>query len=298
MKLIKPITVDSTTLTTSNVAETDYATWAVGTTYAVDAYVILNHKVYRSLVGSNIGKNPETEPTYWVYVSVTNRYKMFDLFNSTKTTNATSIDVTITPSLSSGVISGIGLLDISGAQTVQVIITDPTDGTVYNETFVMSDYSNIGDIYNYFFSPILLKTSLVLTGLPNYVNRPIRIIITGSGTVSCGTCILGNLELVGCTVYGASVGITDYSRKTADDFGGYTIVERAFSKKGSFSIVLDTPLVDYTNNLLASLRAQPTLFIGGDSFEGTYIFGFFKDYTINISNPVKSDVTIEIEGLT
>lgn len=56
MKVIPPITITDTMLTSSSVAETDYTVWATGSVYSTDTYVRVVstnfHKVYKSLTGS------------------------------------------------------------------------------------------------------------------------------------------------------------------------------------------------------------------------------------------------------
>lgn len=297
MKLIAPIVIDEARLTASNVLETEYPMWLVGSTYATGDKVIYNHKVYLSLVDANTGKQPDTNADKWSYVSMANSYKMFDTYNASKTVNTSTIDITITPTATDGVVNGLGFLNVT-CETIQVIVEDAYNGVVYNQTYQMIDYTNIADIYDYFFAPINAKENLVVIDLPSYVNVPIRVIFSGTGDVSVGVALFGHLEVIGCTIYGASTSITDYSKKEADEFGGYTIVERAFSKRGTFTIIADTPKVDSIANVFIKLRAKPTLYIGSGDFESTIIFGFYRDYTITIPNPVKSEVSIEIEGLT
>lgn len=294
MNVVKPITITSSNLTASNVPETDYPTWVVGTTYALDAYVIYQNKIYKSMQASNTGHYPISSVGWWSYVSATNRYKMFDLYNSTKTTNPTTI--TFSVSLSS-IVTHVAFLGVV-ADSIRVKMTDATDGVVFDNTYSMVSQSNVLTIYDYFFADILNKTTLIVDGFPSYSVTTLDVTITATGTAECATCIIGKATTLGCTVYGAGVGIVDYSRKVADDFGGYTIVERAFSKRGSFNIVTDSGGTDYLYDFLSSIRAQPSLFIGSDRYANTIIFGFFKDFTINLQNPVKSDITIEIEGLT
>ena len=103
MKLLNPINI---TLTTTNVPETDYPEWAVGTTYALgDRVIVLSeHNVYESLASSNIGNTPSTTPDKWALVGKTNAYKCIDDKVSTQTINSTSIIMTF-PTLKSTSIS-------------------------------------------------------------------------------------------------------------------------------------------------------------------------------------------------
>jgi hypothetical protein len=47
--------------------------------------------------------------------------------------------------------------------------------------------------------------------------------------------VLGQLRDLGSTPLGAKGGITDYSKKSTDDFGNLSLVERGFAKRWSFT---------------------------------------------------------------
>lgn len=117
-------------------------------------------------------------------------------------------------------------------------------------------------------------------------------------TVSCGAVIVGLSREIGGTAFGASLGITDFSIKQADDFGNLTVVERAYSKTGDFTVFVANTFVDTLQDLLARLRATPALYIGSDSFASSAIYGFFKEFSVAIPYPDFSVCTIQIEGLT
>jgi hypothetical protein len=299
MKIVRPITIDDAALSVTNVLENDYAAYAGGTTYALGDRVIVVgtdiHDVYESLQASNTGHTPATSPTWWLRISSTNRWKMFDGSVNSQTTRADSIAVTI---IASGRIDSVVLLNISAA-TVRVKMTDAVDGIVYDETQSMISDGGIIDWYAYFFEPVERKADAVFTGLPPYSNATIEITLTDTGsTVSCGECVLGLSKNIGGTQYGGSVGIQDYSTKTVDDFGNYSVVERAFSSRGSFTIWVDSTYVDSLKTLLAGYRATPVVYIGSDGYTSTVAYGFYKDFSIEIAYETASLCSIEIEGLT
>lgn len=299
MKIVRPMTVDDAALYSSNVAETDYAAWSAVTTYALAARVIVVstdfHKVYESLQGSNTNHDPATSPTWWLEVSSTNRWKMFDGSVGSQTTNSTSVAVSIT---ADGRIDSVVLLNVSAA-SVQVTMTDTVDGLVYDQTESMVDDSGITDWYAYFFEPIQRKSDIVFGDLPPYSGARIAITITDTGaTAACGECILGLSKEIGSTDYGAQVGIQDYSIKTADEFGTYTITERSFSNRGNFTVWVESGYVDALKKLLADYRATPVVYIGSDDYTATIVYGFFKDFSIDIAYPTKSICSIELEGLS
>lgn len=298
LKVIPPLSITDSNLTSSNVAETDYAAWLSGTTYSIGQRVIKTstHKIYESLQASNTNHDPETNPTWWIEVSATNKWKMFDLSNSTATQNADTIVVTITPGK---VVNSVTLLGVN-AQTVRIKMTDPTEGVVYDVTTNLNNNGNINNWYNYFFDPIVRKTTLLATDLLAYGSAAIEITITNTGnTASCATCVIGAIKYIGEGInLGASVGIQDYSRKEKDDFGNYVLVQRSYNKRANFSMAVLNTQIDALQDLLVSLRTTPCVWIGDNNYASTVIYGFYKDFDVVINYHTVSDCNLQLEGLT
>ncbi|MBU1436231.1 MAG: carbohydrate-binding protein, partial [Gammaproteobacteria bacterium] len=64
MHIIQPVTVTSARLTASNVPETDYDEWLIGTAYtAGDNCIVIGttHKIYEALVDVTGGDSPEID---------------------------------------------------------------------------------------------------------------------------------------------------------------------------------------------------------------------------------------------
>lgn len=300
LKVIPPLSITDSTLTSSNVTENDYADWSSGTTYALGDRVIITtpniHKIYESLQASNSNKNPTTNPTWWIEVSATNRWKMFDLSNSTSTEKADNIVVTITPGQ---VINGVTLLGLV-AQSVRIKLTDPVEGVVYDETYNLNSYGSINNWYNYFFDPISRKTSVVVTDLPSYGSAALEITITNTGsTAACSVCVIGQVKFIGEGInLGASVGIQDYSRKEVDQWGNYQLIRRSYSKRVKFNMAVLNTQIDALQELLADLRTTPCVWIGDPNYTSTIVYGFYKDFDILINYHTVSDCNLELEGLT
>lgn len=237
MRMTRPYSVTAANLT-SNVAITG-TEYAVSGTYALGATVINTtgtsptYREYESLIADNTG-NALTDATKWLDLGAINRFRMFDTVNGTTTTNATSINVTVAVT---GRADSIGLLGLD-AETVQVIMTAGVYGTVYDQTYSLLSDSGITSWYEYFSEDVVYSADLVLTDLPLYTDPSIQVIISkASGTVTCGTMILGQSRNLGAAIYGAQGGIQDYSRKEVDDFGNYTLVERSYAKRNRFKLV-------------------------------------------------------------
>lgn len=80
------------------------------------------------------------------------------------------------------------------------------------------------------------RTLPVAGGTLTFLDLPagsgqVTVTITGGGTVSVGTLLVGRVLGLGITEASPSAGITDYSRKEVDEFGAVAIVQRAWAKR-------------------------------------------------------------------
>lgn len=286
----------------SNVPETDNPLWSAVTTYVIGNIVMVvsggEHKNYQSLVNSNINFNPAggTNPTKWLDIGSTNRWKIFDLSVESQTTIADFINVTIP--VATSLIDCTGLLNINGVFG-RVVMTDPLEGVVFDSTFTLVSDSGITDPFAYCFEPIVRLEDYFLTNLPPYLNATLSITIAGTGeTVACGVAIPGLSRNLGPTQSGLTFGIQDYSIKTKDAFGNSTIIERGYNVHTTLSVWVDNSSIDFVGRLLASYRATPILYVGNDTYRATMAYGYYKDYTVGIDYTTVSVLHIELEGLT
>ena len=307
MKIIRPTTIITAMLTASNVTEDDYQVWAVGTAFtAGDRCIVIGtiHKIYEALVNVTGGDSPEIDVTNavpkWLEISATNRWKAFDTKVGTQTSKATSITYTITPGV---VIDSIAFLNLD-AVTVRVVSTDPVAGVVYDHTVdlissVITGSFSIYDWYSYFFSTEFRLTDVVLLDLPPYLNTVLTITITYTeGTAKVGGIVMGVQANLGITQYSPSIGIHDYSIKEADAFGVLSVTQRAFSKKMSCDILIESVSIADIQNLLASYRTTLLVWIGSEDYPSLIVYGFFKDFNIIIGYPTFAICSLEVEGLT
>lgn len=296
MRIIKPVEITPAILTSSNVPETDYAAWSAATAYAVGAKVTYNHRNYEALVAST-GANPETDtsdPPKWLDLGATNRWRMFDDKVGSLTEQTGSIAVELQPGT---VINSVALFNLLG-RSATVTLTDPVDGIVYQRTVSLVD-AGVTDWYEWYFAPIGRQTDFVLLDLPAYGTATLSVTVdNASDTAACGHLVMGRQADIGVALYGSGVGITDYSRKEADAFGNSMVVERSFSKRAEFDVMVETAQIGRVQRLLAAIRAQPVVWIGAEGYESTVLFGYYRDFSISISGPSVSDATITVEGLT
>ena len=296
MKIITPQPVTEANLTSSNVPETDYPLWTAGT-YTLGTRRIYAHQIYEVIVSSTTTQpdvGAVASPPQWLDLGATNRYKMFDSVISTQTSQTGTIVVTILPAQITNAVAFFGL----AGNTINVTVTDPIEGVVYNQTKTLQDNTFIADWYSYFFEGFYQKEDAVFIDLPSYNNASITVTIdAGAGTAKCGEMVMGRQQTLGVTNFGTSVSIQDYSVKTTDQFGNVVIVQRAFSKRADYDVTVETSLVSAVQKLLADVRTTATVFIGDDDKPETVVYGFYKQFNIVISTPSISDCSIEVEGL-
>lgn len=297
MKLLRPTTITDARLTSSTAAENDYAAWSSVTAYAVGARVILTstHRKYEALAAST-GVNPASDPTKWLDLGPTNRWAMFDARVGTATTRTGSLQVVLAP----GAADGMALMD-TDAESVSVTLS--VGGSVI---YSKSQSFNIGGTaidnwFSWFFEPLGRKTGMLFLDVPVYESGVLTLTLTRDNpadTVSCGTLLVGRQFDIGDTEHGVDLGIIDYSRKETDQFGVTSVVERAFAKRMSARVVMQTSAVDDVHRTLASIRATPVLWIGSESYESLTVFGFYKEFSIDLAYPTLSYCSLTIEGLT
>jgi hypothetical protein len=295
--VVRPITVTPAMLTATDLTEADYPAYNAGTTYASGDRVIVvaDHAIYESLQASNTGHTPSTSVDWWIKVSPTNRWKAFDRVNSSRTEKATSMYFEILPGQ---VINAVGILSLVGATSVRIRVTDPTDGLVYDNTISAARMIREPSWYEWFFGFRVDKPNIVDMALPGYPSATIRIDIYGSASLAVGVILLGQQVTIGHSIAkGASIGITDYSRKEADEYGEFNLVKRAFAKRATYPVNIDNREVDGLIDFFADIRAEPCLWVGG-GFDSLSVYGFYKEFEIVISRDMFSDCLLEIEGLT
>ena len=299
MKVIKSQAVTDTTLTVTDVPENDYAAWLVGTTYADGDRVIVTtpniHTIYESAQGANTGNNPVGDDgTWWTVVSSTNRWKMFNDVIQEQTIQTDGIDVTLEQAQ---VVTALSAVNVD-CQSIDVIMTDPIEGEIFNQNYPMTSYSGITNWYDYFFVAIERKSELVVIGLPPYASASINVVFNGSGDVKVGALVLGTALTIGDSQYGASFGIIDYSTKSVDAQGRTTITEGTYSDEADIDVVIETGRFAQVKKILTDLRNQPSVWVASEEADGTLIYGYYREFEVLYTGPNVSMCTLSIEGLT
>lgn len=303
MIVIKPDSITDAVLT-SSIPEPDTArgevAWSAGT-YALGDQAIKTstHKVYEVVADPSTTDDPEVgvnkTPATWVEVGATNRYKMFDstIGYQSEAGNSLSLDFDFGRALSS-----IAVFNMMGAETVNVKLTDPSDGVVYDRDINIRDNSIVEGWHDYFFKPIEITSRFILNDLPTYPLATININATGVD-IAVGEVVLGDAIDLGVTEYGTGWQGLDFSVKERDQFGNFRVVRGRTADLLDYDITVPKAKFTFIKNTLKSLASVPAVWIGNenDESDGTAVFGYYRDAQINISSPSIIDMTIQVEGL-
>ena len=297
MSIIKPNGLTDAMLTSSTAPENDWPAWAAVIAYAAGAKVIRigTHRIYQRLIAGTTAAAPELDAANWLDIAPINRWAMFDSAVGTVTGVASNLTVVLRP----GAVGGLALLELAGKQVAITMKDAPGGAVIYSKTVVL-DGTMITSFYEWFYEDFAQLTDLVLTDLPvHFVSNELTIAITGSSTVSCGVCQMGEVLQIGQTQAGATVGIVDYSKKTVDAFGNYSITKRAFSKRSDLKLVTEAGQFNRIFRALAAIRSTPCIFIATEfsDYEPLIVYGFYKDFSIDVAYPRVHLCNLSIEGL-
>ncbi len=265
LRLIQPAPIGDAQLLAASVPEGDQPLWSPGTLYPAGARVMLAHRIFESVAAGNVGNEPAGSSGKWIDIGPTNRWAMFDRALGSATSAAGAIEVTI----DAGAADAIALLDVVGT-TARAIAAG------YDRTVAIAGGS---------------ATFFDLPG------GSVTVTIAGPGQVAVGTMLIGRLVALGITEAGAGAGIIDYSRKVVDDFGEVTLVERAWAKRMTARALIRTDALDLVAARIAAVRARPSLWIGQSGANSLTVYGFFKDFTLEVGETV-SKLSLSIEGLS
>lgn len=135
--------------------------------------------------------------------------------------------------------------------------------------------------------------------LNKYTELVYTIQITGNSTVGLSGALFGDIITLGDTQYGVQLGITDYSKKEVDEFGNAIILERPFTDRISLNILVPVENLKKVQKILTNVRAKPCLWIGSETskYQNLIVYGYYRNFSIELSNPRLATVNLELESL-
>lgn len=298
MQILVPISITDDMMTASSLAETDYPAWSGATVYAAGDRVILisAHRVYQRLSAGSGPVAPNLDTTNWVDVGPTNKWAPFDRSVGSEASSgaATTLSYTITPGQ---VVTGLALLD-AACDAISIQVTVGGD-LFYEKTYspVLTSDASIGDWYAYFFESIERRASLLDAHLPAFSEAVINITLSGTAPLTIGTLALGRPYTIGTTLAGGRLSINDFSVKSTDEFGVTTLTERAYARRLEANIVIATPSANIVAQRMAEIRASPVIWMDDSPSSPIIIYGWCREWAIEMQYPNISNCSLVIEGL-
>lgn len=247
--------------------------------------------------GYNIGQNPYENPEYWQNLGGTNRYRMFDTFTNTLSEAEDYIEIEV----GARKCDTCALFNLDATKIEWKLFDEGVEphqevasGTIDLQITTSSSW------YEYFYRDIEYKKD-VLFNFPIYLNGVLYLkIIKENSTAKCGLCRVGRGDYIGLTQFSVKTGVLDFSRRDEDD-RGYSYVKAGYwTKDNDIDVVIPTNQVDIIYRKLAKLRGTPVVWDcnnDGVSYENLLIYGTFKSLDVILSGPIKSQISINIEGI-
>ncbi len=275
-----------------------YSDWSNSTNYAAGDRVTYGNFYWESLIDSNVNQDPESTTLKWSNLGASSRWAMFDTRVASQTECTGALTISVQPMQ---VFTSFSMFNVS-AKSVHVQVLDRPGGIeVYSKTKSM-DNTQIASWFTYFLEEFDLGDEVTFDDIPMYKQAVINITATPITGLSAkiGAFVVGSVFDIGMTQYGSSYGIRDYSRKETDEFGVATFVERNFSKRMQVQLMVNNGQLNFLSKLFVQMRARPTSWraTSDDRFQGMTIFGYCKDWNVEVEYPNHSLVSLEIEGLT
>lgn len=245
------------------------------TTYNTGERVVQGTRRYESLVDGNVGNTPPAEQ--WLDIGATNQFACIDQKVGIASVGSGPLQTFALKLF--GPANAAGFVGLQGTK-VHVAFND-LNGTIYTA------------------SSSAMQSALALVAHPGGTIVSVCVENT-AGDVKVGEFIAGPYVDIGDTQYGASMSITDYSRKDTDEFGTTTFVERPFAKRVSAQVMVKKSNYSTTVKLFEAIRARPTVFVmtdDADYSDGMVVYGNCSDFDIQIAYPNENLLDIEIQGL-
>lgn len=307
MKVIVPNKLSLLSCSLSETDSNDGAAWNAATTYAKDTKVRHNHVSYSSLADNNKGNDPSktwsgTEAK-WKKLEWTRPWRMLDDYVETQTIGAKGQVLSFCVPFDRA--NSFALLNLEGYAAHLTVrdMDEPADEQVIHEEELdlIADIFHLS-LYEYNYLPITYVANIAKSNLPQVRSGRLCVELDPGSDLSAaiGHVVVGRAHTLGYTNYGAEISFTDYSRKVTDEFGVTTLVRRSYASHASLPIYLHPDQMDYVNQILASVRGIPCLWLG-DNFDRVHssltIYGWMEDFRMTFDGPNECNLSLEIQGL-
>ncbi len=293
MGFLPPMQITLTNMVT-NVAASTLPAWAANVQYALNEEVIDAQRViWRSMMANNLGNDPASTVGKWQNRGVENRLRMFDSSLATFTEADDVIEFTVTPGR---VVTDLQLMGVR-AYDVQVTMTDPVNGLLFDSGVIVTLRPSGNSHWGYFFNPIEFEPKLLISGLPAYVGASIKVRLRNPGAkVRCSEVVLGRSIWLGDTYWRPSIGFDDWGQKARDPWGGWKVTPGSYSDRMKLQVLVRGTQYDRTRELILPYRSTPVVVIGARGINALTIYGYITGFEQVLVAHGFSDCNLTIEG--
>jgi len=141
------------------------------------------------------------------------------------------------------------------------------------------------------------KTDVVKLDIPQKAAGILTVTINKSGTAAIGELVLGTKFTLGKMLYNPQIGFRNYSTKTQDTFGNWTMVVRGYSKKLICSLSMENTTIDSVFKFLCDHKDDMLVWVGTETYSSLIVYGFCKEPQIVIPYTTWATCSLEIEGM-
>lgn len=245
------------------------------------------HLLYKSQIAANTG-NDLSDSTKWLLLGSTNARAMFDETYGSQTTNADSVETTLTMgALTTAVFVG-------NLQGTQVTLEQSVSG--WSQTKKLNSHL-VDNWYDFFFEDIVTLSNVVFTGVPPRAASTLTLTIDNPGsTAACGIVLLGKPAHIGTTQWELVASWVTYSGTTVDGFGNPTFARHGVVSRLNLEVDI---LPNYESEAARILQEHvdvPTAFIASTEHALGLLYGALGPGSVPLSRSGKK-ASLEIIGL-
>lgn len=300
MRVVRPVSItDDMVLSTTLVEAHD--TWSGSVTYAAADRVIdsAGRWTWQSLQDANVGHQPPADDSikaddWWVRVGASQRRAPFDGEVSVQAAASGRMSLTIRP----GPIGALGLFGLDGAGILRATLRRPSEGVVWQHESGLYA-SQIDTMYEFFYAPRDYAREAVVVDIPAFADGELTIELEGADTLKLGELVVGMPYDLGDVLMGASLGISDFSRRERDDFGRYTLVKRDIARTMRLPLWFTPERLGKVYLLYRVLGSVPCMWIPSAErrYSSMALLGIYTDMTIDVPSRTINRCTLALEGL-
>lgn len=252
--------------------------------------------VHTSHVTANRG-HALTDTDWWIDAGPMNKWAMFDGFSLTKSTKTTSIQVVLDVP---GKFDCMAFIGMENATSVTILCKNGAT-TRYNQTYSLADTA-FDEVWA---TPSTTESAytpyFAVSDIPVYTGMTVTVTITGSGTVAIADLVIALSKDIGKAQFKSTSGIKDFSKKEISEFFDITLIERGFSKRGTFTVSVDDDRADGLQALFEENRATPNLWLmaPGSTFPWrprSIYYGIWQSFDFSFDEFTSASYGISLEG--